>query len=135
MEKHKCSARVFGDWHSHPCRKPATIEVDGKWYCGTHNPIKAKTREAKATKELEHKMLICRVEGIAQRACFQINPDNPQAVAESIKDMYEALKWIAGEGTRCLEIVQQDKPVREIYDINLVDRIARKMVAKAGEIL
>ena len=30
----------------------------------------------------------------AVNACISINPDNPQAVAESIKDMYEALKEI-----------------------------------------
>lgn len=28
----------------------------------------------------------------AVNACASVNPDNPQAVAESIKDMYEALK-------------------------------------------
>jgi hypothetical protein len=28
----------------------------------------------------------------AVNACVGVNPDNPQAVAESIKDMYEALK-------------------------------------------
>lgn len=28
----------------------------------------------------------------AVNACISINPDNPQAVAESIKEMYEALK-------------------------------------------
>lgn len=28
----------------------------------------------------------------AVNACISVNPDNPQVVAESIKDMYEALK-------------------------------------------
>ncbi len=30
----------------------------------------------------------------AVNACVSVNPDNPQTVAESIKDMYEALKAI-----------------------------------------
>jgi hypothetical protein len=29
----------------------------------------------------------------AVNACIKINPNNPQAVAESIEDMYEALKY------------------------------------------
>jgi len=42
--------------------------------------------------------------------------------------LYEALKAIQDEGTRCINVV--DKPVREIYDINKVDRIARQAIAK-----
>ncbi len=30
----------------------------------------------------------------AVNSCASVNPNNPQAVAESIKDMYEALKWV-----------------------------------------
>ena len=30
----------------------------------------------------------------AVNACIEINPNNPQAVAEAIKDMYEALKLL-----------------------------------------
>lgn len=32
----------------------------------------------------------------AVNGCIKVNPDNPQAVAESIKDMYEALKTASG---------------------------------------
>ncbi len=32
----------------------------------------------------------------AVNACQEVNPDNPMAVAESIKDMYEALKELLG---------------------------------------
>ena len=45
--------------------------------------------------------------------------------------MYEALILIIAEGTRCLELAQQDKPVRELYNIDEVDRIARQALAKA----
>ncbi len=39
LNKKQCSVRVFdnrcGSWH---CQKPATVERDGKWYCGIHDP-------------------------------------------------------------------------------------------------
>jgi len=44
--------------------------------------------------------------------------------------MYEALKIIVGEGTRCIS-GQPYRPVREIYNIDEVDRIARQALAKA----
>ena len=46
-------------------------------------------------------------------------------------DMYETLKAIVVEGTRCLEITQQDKSVRDLYNIDGIDRIARLALAKA----
>lgn len=67
----------------------------------------------------------------AVNACQKINPDNPLAVAESISDLYEALQKIVAEGTYCLREMQQDKPVRDIYNIYAVDRIARLALAKA----
>lgn len=33
----------------------------------------------------------------AVNGCISVNPDNPQAVGEAIKDMYEALRRITGE--------------------------------------
>lgn len=47
--------------------------------------------------------------------------------------MYEALESIVKEGTRCCELVQQDRPVREIYNIDMVDRIARQALARVEE--
>jgi hypothetical protein len=45
--------------------------------------------------------------------------------------LYEALKKIVDEGTRCL--LQSSKPIREIYNIDEVDRIARQTIAKVEE--
>lgn len=45
-------------------------------------------------------------------------------------DMYEALKKIADEGTRCLLTEQPNKPLRDVYNIGEVDRIARQAIAK-----
>lgn len=50
--KKQCSIRVsgggqWGSFHLHLCQRPATIEVDGKWYCAIHNPEAVKGREQK----------------------------------------------------------------------------------------
>ena len=46
----------------------------------------------------------------AVNACASVNPDNPQAVAESIKDMYEALRTIC-EAIRAGEIARAGRVV------------------------
>jgi hypothetical protein len=56
-------------------------------------------------------------------ACQLVNPDNPLAVAESIKDMYEALRRIAFEGDR--KDYQYDK-----HDAIGFVRIAKDALAK-----
>lgn len=44
----KCSAHTHGDvWRDYPCSKNAKVERDGKWYCGTHDPVKVAERKAK----------------------------------------------------------------------------------------
>jgi len=35
----------FGLFHSHPCQSKAKVEREGKWYCGTHDPVKIKARK------------------------------------------------------------------------------------------
>ena len=46
-EKHTCEAPSYrpGLYHSIPCGRPAKVERDGSWYCGTHDPVKRKERE------------------------------------------------------------------------------------------
>ena len=41
-----CCKQVWGNHPYHPnaCGSAAKFEVDGKHYCGTHNPNKAKTK-------------------------------------------------------------------------------------------
>lgn len=50
---------------------------------------------------------------------------NPGALA----DMYEALKGIRDEGTRACQNLEY--PLRDTYNIDLVDRLARHALAKA----
>lgn len=51
-EKHKCCATVQGEYsHSYTCGRAAKHEREGKWYCGTHDPVAVKARrDASAAK-------------------------------------------------------------------------------------
>ncbi len=46
-----CKVVWDGAWRSHHCGKPAKLEVDGKWYCGVHNPNKPPTKAQIAAEE------------------------------------------------------------------------------------
>lgn len=65
MEKYlkPCEASVSDGWHSYPCSNNAKVEVDGKHYCGVHNPKrleeirkKNQIRYDKEAKEREYKV-------------------------------------------------------------------------------
>jgi len=110
-KEERCSQRVpgsgpWGVFHQHQCEKKAVIERDGKLYCKIHDPeyIEAKNTErtAKWDVEFSRKMARGKLESTAVSQCRLVNPDNPQAVAESIKEMYEALKLYKAhqQGTR-----------------------------------
>jgi len=96
----RCSERVsYDSWgHTHQCENKAVVVRDGKQYCKIHDPEYIKEKEAKHTakfnKEWADKKARRELESTAIRACKSINPDNPIAVAESIQDMYKALKGI-----------------------------------------
>lgn len=48
MNEHPCVARVaFDSWSMQQCCRPGKVEVDGKWYCGIHDPAKVAARQAK----------------------------------------------------------------------------------------
>ena len=49
------------------------------------------------TVDIENQEANARLITAAVNACASVNPDNPMAVAESIKDMYEALKVALNE--------------------------------------
>ena len=33
--------------YQYPCKNPTKVEIDGKWYCGTHDPVKVQERRDK----------------------------------------------------------------------------------------
>lgn len=62
-----------------------------------------------------------------------LDGDNANANAKlvvSAPDLYEVCKAIVAERTRCLN-VPGPVTVREIYDLDKMDRIARRALAKA----
>ena len=59
MATHKCSAKtpdMYGVPNVHPCKRPATVERDGKWYCWQHDPEYVKAKEKKRRAEWDTKM-------------------------------------------------------------------------------
>ena len=58
MEKDKprCCGRVFRGHHYCGCYKNATAQLDGKWYCGTHNPAAVERRKAKQAEQDKARM-------------------------------------------------------------------------------
>lgn len=40
-----CCEKVWGGYYHHTCGRTAKVEVDGKYYCGIHDPIKRKEKE------------------------------------------------------------------------------------------
>ena len=61
-----CCARVHTSYGFSGCCKRASVERDGKRYCGTHDPVKVKERQEKRTKayiqESEDRMKRCKFE-------------------------------------------------------------------------
>jgi len=82
----------------------------------TNHWARASLEEALATaKMLEDIGLICIVNG--------------QVCSVEASHLYEALEKIRAEGTRCL-LDETQQPIRAIYNIDEVDRIARQAIAK-----
>lgn len=44
-EKTKCQARVWSGFQMYDCSKKSKVERDGKWYCGTHDPVRVKEKK------------------------------------------------------------------------------------------
>lgn len=59
MNEQRCSTRVYSgeraDWGGHTCGRKAKVEVDGKWYCGIHNPESVAKRRKKQEAEWAEK--------------------------------------------------------------------------------
>jgi|WetSurMetagenome_2_1015567.scaffolds.fasta_scaffold727100_2 hypothetical protein len=56
MEKKRCEAEVpykLTFYRTRQCKNNATVCVDGKSYCGIHNPENKKKRESKKAEKFE----------------------------------------------------------------------------------
>ena len=51
MNAKKCSERISGGFHSYQCSKSGKIERDGRWYCGTHDPVRIKEKREESARK------------------------------------------------------------------------------------
>jgi len=51
MNAKKCSKRISGGFHSYQCSKSGKIERDGRWYCGTHDPVRIKEKREESARK------------------------------------------------------------------------------------
>ena len=69
----ECEASVCTDgWHYFQCRKKAKVEVEGKHYCGIHNPIRLKELADKWA--LKYHENDCRKCGSSTRSYYKYCP-------------------------------------------------------------
>lgn len=105
----QCCARVRGGgFRRVPCSKPAKYLVDGKHYCGTHNPAAAEARRAKANAAVNERIAATRRRS---EAMASIQDDAARyrwlrmrwgRIAENYDDDSDRMVWIGlerpGEG-------------------------------------
>lgn len=93
----RCSEQVydsFGFGNYSQCKKKAVVIRNDKPYCKIHDPEYVRDKRGKRQKR-ESIELNLRVAGkIAGNQCYQINPSNPQVVAENIGEMHRMLESI-----------------------------------------
>lgn len=72
--KHTCEERVIRreDWYEYACRRTASYNEYGGWYCKTHAPsvriARQEARLAKPRAEAEHARLLALLDGIPDEA-------------------------------------------------------------------
>ena len=42
----RCHERVYDRFTSTQCQNPGKVEDQGHWYCGVHNPVKRRAKQA-----------------------------------------------------------------------------------------
>ena len=90
-EKHACCGNVFRGGYSHYtsiCGKNAKFERDGKWYCGTHDPVAKKEKAAIRYAEWDAKYEARRA---SEKAAEKARKEK-EAKAEMFGQLLEALR-------------------------------------------
>ena len=120
MSTHICCGRVHSGGYGigHTCGKTAKFERDGKWYCGTHDPVAQKAKsEARPAAYREE-----------WRIKDEARTSNAKAQAETLRragcfdDLLEALQFYSNA-----EVYKPDS-VGRTTDLTFV---ARAAIAKA----
>ena len=88
--KHKCCGTVFpaGSYRTYPCRHNAKVERDGKWYCGTHDPVAIKEKQDKKNAKSDAKWMA--IQQLQAEAAAKRNEQERRAAY--FPDLLEALK-------------------------------------------
>ena len=83
-----CCGRRWDGYHYRDCSKPAKVEVEGKHYCGIHNPIAIAEKQAKRdAKWAEERKAEAKARAAKEDAARR---------AECFPDLLAALKLCAG---------------------------------------
>ncbi len=97
----QCQVRVLdsGGWHSRLCGKMVKIVVDGKGFCGIHDPVAVALREEKrnaryAAKQARWKAN-CELQAAQKSLIDEARLHNPPCLAEALKRLREVEKGIA----------------------------------------
>ena len=96
----QCSGTVWEGCHGYACGKPAKVEVDGKWFCGIHNPARIETRRAAQEIKWEAK----RVEMGAKFALAK----KREHLADCAPALLAALQLVAGDEWGSMSGVEMD---------------------------
>ena len=75
IERHQCCAIVYEGMARYPCGRKGTNEVNGRWYCWQHDPLRNRNK-----KETDR-----------QRATAK-----KRRVESNAQQMYEAIKEVVG---------------------------------------
>lgn len=119
-EKQRCCAMVYSNGSSfirYPCSKNASVERDGKHYCGIHDPVRKKEREDKNRAERSPKWDARDKLQEKERA----EAAEQKRRAECFPDLLEALKGL----------IRHIGPVATYQDMPELNA-ARSAITKAG---
>jgi uncharacterized Zn finger protein (UPF0148 family) len=129
-EKQKCSEIVWpaGAFRGHQCHNSAKIQRDGKWFCGTHDPVAVIEKRDK--KNAEFRAEVAARQKLQSEAAAKRNEQERRAAC--FPELLEALKL----ALQALEAIGDEMTVGERYTNAgqyLLDSLnpARAAIAKA----
>ena len=79
----KCCAKIHGAYNSYSCGKSGKVQVNGKWYCGVHDPARS---------EAKRKALLAKID--AERQSRNAAADREKAIATSTDAVIAAARKV-----------------------------------------
>ncbi len=127
-EKQKCSEIVWpaGAFRGHQCHNSAKVERDGKWFCGTHDPVAVIEKRDK--KNAEFRAEVAARQKLQAEAAAKRNEQQRRAAC--FPELLEALKAIKERLDTChLHVVGG----HEVFDSFYTELIANAIAKAEGE--